>query len=187
MEKVTCTNCHKENSINDKFCSNCGFALAKIETETKDPKFNEPTALKKSNKIKLIGLIVGAITFGLSYFAVQHIFFKTPSFDKVMIYAASEVNKMCPIMVDEYTRLDNAVALPGNIFQYNYTLVDIAKDEVNLDTVRKYIEPRIINNVKTNPDLKIYRDNKTTMTYYYKDKNGVFVHKLSVTPDLYAE
>lgn len=143
--------------------------------------------MEKTNKVKLIGLIVGAITFGLFYFAVQQIFFKPPSFDKIMMHAASELNKMCPIMVDEYTRLDNAVALPGNIFQYNYTLVDITKDEVNLDTVRKYIDTGIINNVKTNPDLKIYRDNKTTMAYYYKDKDGVFVHKLLVTPDLYKE
>jgi len=44
-----------------------------------------------------------------------------------------------------------------------------------------------INNVKTNPDLKIYRDNKVTMAYNYKDKNGIFVLKISVTPGLYAE
>lgn len=146
----------------------------------------EQTTETKDKKKKTIGMVVGIIAFGLSYFAVQQIFFKPPSFDKVMMQAASELNKTCPIMVDEYTRLDNAVALPDNIFQYNYTLVNITKEEVNLDTVKKYIEPGIINNVKTNPDLKIYRDKKTTMSYYYKDKNGEFVHKFSVTPDQYA-
>ena len=90
-------------------------------------------------------------------------------------------------MVDQYTRLDNALALPENIFQYNYTLVNITQSEINLDTVKKYIEPSIINNVKTSPDLKIYRDNKTTMIYNYRDKNGVFVFKLSVTPDMYEQ
>ena len=146
----------------------------------------EQKAETKEKKKKTIGMVVRIIAFGLLYFAAQQIFFKPPSFDKVMMQAASEINKTCPIMVDEYTRLDNAVALPDNIFQYNYTLVNITKEEVNLDTVRKYIEPGIINNVKTNPDLKIYRDNKTTMRYYYKDKNGEFVHKFSVTPDQYA-
>lgn len=145
----------------------------------------QPTETKDKKK-KLTGIVVGIIAFGLSYFAVQQIFFKPPSFDKVMMQAASELNKTCPIMVDEYTRLDNAVALPGNVFQYNYTLVSITKAEVNLDTVKKYIEPAIVNNVKTSPDLKIYRDNKTTMTYYYKDKDGEFVHQFSVTPDQYA-
>lgn len=88
-------------------------------------------------------------------------------------------------MVDRDTRLDNAVALPGNILQYNYTLVNLDKSEVNVDTVNKYVVPGIINNVRTNPGLKVYRDNKVTMDYAYKDKNGVFVLKISVTPDMY--
>ena len=136
---------------------------------------------------KTIGTVVGIVVFGLSYFAVQQLFFKPVSFDKAMMQAASELNKTCPIMVDRDTRLDNAVALPDNIFQYNYTLVNLDKSEVNIDTVKKYFEPGLINNVKTNPDLKAYRDNKVTMAYYYKDKNGEFVLKISVTPDLYAD
>jgi hypothetical protein len=102
-----------------------------------------------------------------------------------MMAAASEINKTCPIMVDQYTRLDNVLAMPDNACQYNYTLVNIDKSEVNLDIVKKYIKPGLINNVKTSPDLKIYRDNKTTMVYNYRDKNGVFILKYSVTPDMY--
>ena len=90
-------------------------------------------------------------------------------------------------MVDRDTRLDNAVALPGNILQYNYTLINLDKSEVNVDTVNKYVAPGIINNVRTNPELKVYRDNKVTMDYAYRDKNGVFVLKISVTPDMYAD
>lgn len=88
-------------------------------------------------------------------------------------------------MVDQNTRLDNVAAFPNNIFQYNYTLVNLEKSEVNIDTVKKYLEPNIINNVKTNPDLKPYRDNKVTMAYNYRDKNGVFVLKIEVTPEMY--
>lgn len=88
-------------------------------------------------------------------------------------------------MVDQFTRLDNSVALPDNSFQYNYTLVEVTKDEVIIDTVKKYIEPNILNTVKTNPDLKFFRDNKTTLIYNYKDMNGEFVHKFSVTPEMY--
>ena len=104
-----------------------------------------------------------------------------------MMEAASELNKTCPIMVDKDTQLDNAVAMPDNVFQYNYTLVNLEKSQVNIDTVKKYIEPGLINSVKTNPDLKNYRDNKVTMAYSYKDKNGVFILKISVTPDLYTD
>src|SRR5688572_1527845 len=118
-----------------------------------------------NNKLKkTFGVIVGVITFGLAYFGAQQMF-KAPSFDKAMMEAASELNKTCPIMVDQDTRLDNAVALPGNIFQYNYTLVNYEKSELNIDTVKKYIEPGLINSVKTNPDLE--RKNKVTMAYNY--------------------
>jgi hypothetical protein len=49
------------------------------------------------------------------------------------------------------------------------------------------LRPILINGVKTNPDMKINRDNNTTMGYYYKDKNGEFLFKILVTPDLYAD
>lgn len=145
------------------------------------------TQTTKNKTKQTIGTIVGLVAFGLAYFGVQHFFFQPASFDKAMMEAASELNKTCPIMVDQETRLDNAVALPGNIFQYNYTLINLDKSEVNIDTVRKYVEPGLINTVKTNPDLKPYRNNKVTMAYNYRDKNGVYILKINVTPDLYAE
>lgn len=39
--------------------------------------------------------------------------------------------------------------------------------------------------VKTNPGLKNFRENKVTMSYYYKDKNGKFLIKLKFNPDSY--
>jgi hypothetical protein len=142
-----------------------------------------PTNPSNKNK-KILGTIVG---FALGYFAVQQIFFKTPPFDEVLMQSASELNKSCPMMVDGETRLDSATVFPGNAFQYNYTLVNLEKEEINPDTIRKYLEPGIINNVKTNRQMKIFRDHKTTIDYSYKDKNGVFVLKMSVTPDKYAD
>jgi hypothetical protein len=141
----------------------------------------------KNKRNKTIGVVVGIMAFALAYFGVQQVFFKPQTFDKAMMEAASELNKSCPLMVDQHTRLDNAVAMPNNIFQYNYTLVNLDKSEVNIDTVRKYVQPGIINNVRTNPDLKPYRDNNVTMAYNYRDKNGIFVLKIDVTPDLYSE
>ena len=134
---------------------------------------------------KVIVIIVGIVAFALAYYAVQQIFFKESSFNKVMIEAANVLNESCPLMVDSEARLDNAVVLPGNIFQYNYTLVNSEKYEVNIPEMENYLELLLVNNVKTNPDLKIYRDNNVTMTYFYKDKYGEAVMKISVTPDKY--
>ncbi|MCZ4410045.1 hypothetical protein O3Q51_14580 [Cryomorphaceae bacterium 1068] len=140
------------------------------------------TEKKKLNIQTIVGLIAGGIIFIL----VQQFFFKPPSYDQVMMQAASEINKSCPIMVDQETRLDNAVALPENIFQYNYTLVNMEKATTDIGQLETYLRPTLINNVRTNPDMKINRDNETTMSYYYKDKHGEFLFKILVTPDLYA-
>lgn len=185
MQSISCTNCKESNLINARYCNKCGYELPIVNTETSE---NADEPIKKSNldrKKKLIGMAVGLIVSSISYWAVQELFFSAPSFDKVMMQVASELNKTCPIMVDEYTQLDNAVALPNNTFQYNYTLVYLTKEEVNLDTVKKYIEPLILNNIRTNPDMKYFREKKATIVYSYKDKLGVFVHKYAVTPAMY--
>ena len=118
------------------------------------------------------------------YFLVQQIF-SPPTFDKAMMQAASELNESCPIMVDRETRLDNAVAMPGKVFQYHYTLVNMLLADIDVATLTSNLTPQLINNVKTNPDLKAYRDNEVTMSYTYKDANGEFVAKISVTPQDY--
>ena len=104
-----------------------------------------------------------------------------------MMAAASEINKSCPIMIDSETQLDNVVALPDNVFQYNYTLVNLLKSELSVDVelIKAELKPEIVNEVKTNPDLAFYRQNKTTIKYLYKDKEGSFLMTIAVGPDLY--
>ena len=185
MEKVNCKNCGADNPSTSKYCSGCGYELPRIKTENLTEVLQQKTTENKDKRKKIFGTAIGIIVFGLSYFAVQQIFFKTPSYDKVMMEMASNFNRTCPIMVDAETRLDNTIALPGNIFQYNYTLVNT--DKANVDTVgmKNYLERSITNVVKTNPQMKFQRDHKTTLNYYYKDKNGVYLFIISVTPDKY--
>lgn len=110
-----------------------------------------------------------------------------PVYDKVMMEYASELNKNCPIMIDNATRFDNATPLPGKIFQYNYTLVSMVKDSLNIDELKKYLEPSVINFVKSNPEMKTVRDNNVTINYSYRDKAGIFLFTISVSPDLYKQ
>lgn len=139
----------------------------------------------KMDKKKVIGMIVGAAAFLIAYFAVQQVFFKPPTFDKQMMQIASELNKSCPIMVDAETQLDNAVALPDNTFQYNYTLVNMERAKVDISELENYLQPIILNNIKTNPDLKTFRDNDVVMAYNYKDRNGEHLFKLIFKPENY--
>jgi len=90
-------------------------------------------------------------------------------------------------MVDQETRLDNTAAYPDNVFQYNYTLVNYVKDSIDSQLFVANMRPLILNNIKTNPDLKAYRDQRVTMAYNYKDKHGEFVTKISITADEYMK
>jgi hypothetical protein len=134
---------------------------------------------------QLTGTIVGVIAFFAAYFFVQQLLFKTPGFDKVLMKTASEFNESCPIMIDSETRLDNTIALPSKVFQYNYTLINVEKETFDVIVLKDYLEPNITNSVRTNPDMKIFRDNKVTMNYYYKDKDGNYLFAISVTPEQY--
>ena len=144
--------------------------------------------MEKSRKNRKTISTIISVTIGfIVYFLVKQFVFTPQSIDKAMMKAASELNESCPIMVDQDTRLDNAVTLTDNIFQYNYTLVNLVKDSIDLKAFKDSMKPLILNNVKTNPDLKFYRDNKITMAYYYKDMNGEFVSKILISPDQYLE
>ena len=182
MNTVNCTHCGAENNSNSKYCFRCGYELPKIESPIIDKPELQKVALTK--KRRPLSVLIGSFAFLSVYLLVQQLFLK-PSFDKEMMKAASELNKSCPIMVDRETRLDNAIALPNNIFQYNYTLVNFEKSMLNADTIKNRMEPGLINNVKSNPDLKTYRNNNSTLAYNYRDKNGEFVLKISITPEMY--
>ena len=187
MGKTNCINCGKDNNSEDsKYCSNCGYELPKETTENPNKKvFENKTMLKKKKKNQMIGTIVGVMTFFIAYFGIQQIFFKHPNFDKAMIEMSSELNKSLPYMLDANTRLDNTIVLPKNTFQYNYTLVNIEKETADTKEMKKILEPNIINNIKSNPEMEYFRKREVTLKYYYYDNYGVFLFNISVTPDKY--
>lgn len=134
---------------------------------------------------KLIGIIVGLIVFyGVSYF-VRTKFFGPPSLNKALMQAASEINKSCPMMADNMTRLDNVVAGTDKELQYNYTLISIDRATVDTNSFKKAVEPLLINNVRTMPSMKAFRDQEVTIIYSYKDKAGLFITRIVITPEKY--
>ena len=139
----------------------------------------------KSKKDIIIQSISFAATFGIAFFAVQYFFFDNKNLEDQLADAAREVNNISPKMVDEYSRLDSASAVSDQVFKYHYTLVNMSKQEVNTDTVEKYIRPGIIENVTSSPELKDFRDNNITMSYNYYDKNGKFILNIDVSPGMY--
>ncbi|MGE5394307.1 MAG: zinc ribbon domain-containing protein [Candidatus Saccharibacteria bacterium] len=187
MQKVTCTTCGSENKPTHKYCFNCGYELPKVVVEEVHDNTIELLHKRKKRKNLIIGLVVAFTVVGIMstiMFGMQNVI-KPLITGKVLETTVKQINNNCPVMVDQYTRLDSASLVSNTEIQYNYTLINTVLEEVNQDTVKKYVMPKIINNVKSSPDLKAFRDLKTTLIYSYRDKNGLAIIKFPVTPEMY--
>ena len=139
-----------------------------------------PTRKKVSRKA-IIGIILGIAV----AIAVKMLVFKTPSHEAQLLQAAGNLNKSCPMMIDPETRLDTVTIPAPRIFQYNYTLVNMRKASIDMDDLKSYLTPTIVENVKTSPQLQLFREQNTTLSYRYNDQDGAFLFDIVVTPDLY--
>jgi hypothetical protein len=194
-----CSNCSKKltNSYSDwKVINPDGtFDEFKNTVCTTEIKIAEEKSKVKNEKTKGIkNLITIGFTFIIA-FAFFYIVGKIgdeaiekrlqPSIDKALMDMAKEYNESCPEMTDEGTRLDNVTAFPGNIIQFNFTLVNFEKSAIDFEAVKKNLEPNIIIYIKSSPEMKFIRENKTTVNYSYKDNTGKLLFTISIKPDQY--
>ncbi len=146
-----------------------------------------------NKRLKQLG---GLFILVLVFIVIKQFFFKIPSNDKEVVDSkpsidkelmdfANEVNKSCPAMIDQETRLDNVNAFEHNTLQYNYTLINQIKDSLVISNLTNHLGPLILNKIKTSPELKDYRDKNVTWIYTYFDKNGIFILRLTFTPERY--
>ena len=87
---------------------------------------------EESKKGTIVGIGVGAIFFALFFYGAQQ-FFK-PDLELELREVALELNKQSPMEIDQYVRLDSAASKGETNMIYYYTLFDMEKSEVNLDT-----------------------------------------------------
>lgn len=183
--KQICSNCNTANDETSKYCSACGYKMliTDVDTSIEESIPIESEKIKKKLGIKkILGFVVG---FFVMFYISQYFFSSSKDIDKQLSIVSSQINKNCPIVVDQYLTLDNTMTYPNRTLQYNYSIVEYDKSEINLDTVKKYIFTGILENIKSNPDMNELKANKVIFNYYYKDKNGEFVTKYVVTPEMY--
>jgi hypothetical protein len=149
--------------------------------------------MKKKNKIILIIALTIVVIMVLrnsnntkdNIRSIESNKFKSKIISSFLHKASQEINKMCPMFVDKDTRLDNTIVLTDKTIQYNYTLVNLTKKSLNVDDLKQKFIPFLLKGARTNPGLKLFRDRKVTLSYYYRDKNGEFIFDYKITPNLY--
>ena len=93
---------------------------------------------------------------------------------------ASMFDGKLPIMADSDTRLD-AVAAEQSGLRYQFTLVNVASNEINKDAFMTALRSSLFSQACLRPDLRPILDNGASVTYQYNGKANALVASLTVT------
>lgn len=134
---------------------------------------------------KILSLIFGVLAFLFIFYRIQK-----NTAENIVIelnQTVEELNKITPLKIDEFTRLDSVSSFKRKSLTYYYTLLQVNKSEVNIDSIKNYFKPNIIKSVKNSNELKVYKKNNISMNYLYYDLNGEFITAIEVNPELYKK
>jgi hypothetical protein len=107
----------------------------------------------------------------------------TGSVDSRLKKLVEEANTKCPRVLDQWTRLDSCAAFPNQTIRYYHTLSEVTITDTIL--FKSQLQPQIISSVKTNPDMKFFRENNVAMQYEYRDQTGKYLFSVTINPEAY--
>ena len=120
-------------------------------------------------------IVLALILLFILNFVIKNIFNTEASINDKLVKVANEINKHTPIIVDSMTRCDNVIALTGNKLQYNYTITNLEKKEIDTTILLSSVKEHMLNIIKTNPKVAFFRDNNVDFIASYSDKKGNYV------------
>lgn len=100
-----------------------------------------------------------------------------------LVHASQYMNSRLPINVDSNTRWDTTEPGPGNCLTYYYTLVNASKSEIDPDQLIAKLKPEVLQLYRTSSQMKLFRENRVTLRFIYKDKLGEKITVIEVTPN----
>lgn len=133
-----------------------------------------------NKKLMLLGTI---LILAVLLFAIKLIFYRPALPDREISKFVAAMNKHCPIMVDIETRLDKVRALADKSLHFDYTLIYRVRDSLHIDNLKHYMEPVILNKIKTSETLSKLIEKNLTWVYSYNDKKGDFIFNIIYTPE----
>ncbi|NDV82942.1 hypothetical protein [Bacteroides sp. 51] len=107
--------------------------------------------------------------------------------EKMFAEEAEEQNRLCPMMIDNYTRADSIrYTTTDNTFHYYYTLIGDADNIEVANQKRQELQEQLPIEVKKATGLTIHRNHHVTMKYvYFSGSNGNELFRVVITPDMY--
>lgn len=105
--------------------------------------------------------------------------------NKKLSQIAADLNISAPVMLDQYTRFDNAEVDDNNIFRYNYTVLNSSNPDSLIQVVSINLKENIKREFSTNPQLLFFKENNVTIEYVYKNEGDKVVSLLQIIPEDY--
>lgn len=99
---------------------------------------------------------------------------------------ASSLNASTPVMLDPYTRFDGASVTEDNVFQYTYSILNTSDAWQMVNSAIQSMLPEMKKMFSENPDLRIFKENKVTIEYIYKDASGKVIRSQKIMPEDYS-
>jgi hypothetical protein len=102
------------------------------------------------------------------------------SIEEGFMEAEKLINSRAPIKIDDETQLNKALAGPGDLMTYYYSLTNITIDDVNSTAVLEDIKPKLLASLCRNADMQPVLKAGAKLVYVYSDKNNEDVGRIEV-------
>jgi hypothetical protein len=140
---------------------------------------------KQRKKKLLIRKIIQIAVVVILISVVQYYFVQDKSDGKELTALVIKYNTACPIMISDDIRMESVNSLPHNTVQYDFSLIHVEKETVDVSVLKTDIEKQIMATSETNLSLQAFRDNNSTVIYNYKDRDQKDLFKIELTPEMY--
>ena len=157
---------------------------AVFQNEKENEQWIEKPAPTKKVPKKIILIAVSLLLILLLVFSVFKLIWSSSNNDPLQDLV-SNINKMCPVMLDTENRLNKVSIVGEKTVQFDLALVNISADQLDATMLKSRIEPIVINEAKTNVQMEPFRSNQAVMIYNYSDKNGKPLFSIEVKPEDY--
>jgi predicted PhzF superfamily epimerase YddE/YHI9 len=101
------------------------------------------------------------------------------------VQIATGLNASTPVMLDQYTRLEEATVTPDNVFRYHYSVVNTNNPDSLLENMSQALVKNMKTAFSTNADLRIFTENNVVIEYIYTDENNNNIRTLRINPEDY--
>ena len=85
-------------------------------------------------------------------------------------------------MLDEETRLEKVVFTKPSLIIYNYSLVNVSKQNVDTVEFRTALWPGILSTIRVDNNLSGLRERQMNFEYRYFDKSKELIYTFKISP-----